>query len=149
VHPGAAFLDVISPCVAFNNHAGSTKSYEYVRDHNEAVNTIDFDYWPKREEISVEYPEGEVVTVTQHDGSMLRLRKLAADYDPHDRIRAMNFVQEHHARGEVATGLLYVHPHPEDLHQHLNTFGAPFNALGAKELCPGSAALDKLNASLR
>ena len=149
VHPGAAFLDVISPCVAFNNHAGSTKSYEYVRGHNEAVNTIDFDYWPKREEITVEYPEGEVVTVTQHDGSMLRLRKLAADYDPHDRIRAMNFVQEHQAKGEVVTGLLYVHPHPEDLHQHLNTFDTPFNTLGAKELCPGSAALNKLNASLR
>ena len=120
-----------------------------MREHNEVVNRVDFDYWPKRDEITVDYPEGEVVTVTQHDGSMLRLRKLAADYDPHDRIRAMNYVQEHQAKGEVATGLLYVHPHPEDLHQHLNTYDTPFNVLGAKELCPGSAALAKINGSLR
>src|SRR5690606_12772185 len=110
VHPGAAFIDVISPCVAFNNHAGSTKSYEYVRGHNEPVNRIDFDYWPKREEITVDYPEGEVVSVTQHDGSVLRLRKLAAEYDPHDRIAAMNFLQERQAKGEVVTGLLFVDP---------------------------------------
>jgi 2-oxoglutarate ferredoxin oxidoreductase subunit beta len=120
-----------------------------VRDHNEPVNHIDFDYWPKREEITVDYPAGDVATVTQHDGSMLRLRKLAADYDPHDRIRAMNYVQEHAAKGEVVTGLLYVDPNPEDLHAHLNTFEAPFNMLGAKELCPGSAALEKINNALR
>jgi len=149
VHPGAAFLDVISPCVAFNNHAGSTKSYEYVRGHNEPVNQVDFDYWPKREEITVDYPEGEVVTVTQHDGSTLRLRKLAENYDAHNRIKAMNFVQEHHARGEVVTGLLYVDPDPEDLHRHMNTLEQPFNGLGAKELCPGRTALEKVNASLR
>jgi 2-oxoglutarate ferredoxin oxidoreductase subunit beta len=148
-HPGAAFLDVISPCVAFNNHAGSTKSYEYVRGHNEPVNQINFDFWPKREEITVDYPEGEVVTVTQHDGSTLRLRKLADGYDPHDRIKAMNFVQEHQARGEVVTGLLYVDPDPEDLHRHMNTLDQAFNSLGAKELCPGSATLHKINASLR
>ena len=148
-HPGAAFIDVISPCVAFNNHAGSTKSYEYVRGHNEPVNRIDFDYWPRREEITVDYPEGEVVAVTQHDGSVIRLRKLHSDYDPHNRIAAMNFVQEHHAKGEVVTGLLYVDPQPEDLHQHLNTYEAPFNAMGARELCPGSATLEKINAALR
>jgi 2-oxoglutarate ferredoxin oxidoreductase subunit beta len=149
VHPGAAFLDVISPCVAFNNHTGSTRSYEYVREHNEPVNRIDFDYWPKREEITVEYPEGEVVSVTQHDGSVLRLRKLAKNYDAHDRITAMNYIQQHQAKGEVVTGLLYVDPDPEDLHRHLNTADAPFNALAAGDLCPGSAALEKINASLR
>jgi 2-oxoglutarate ferredoxin oxidoreductase subunit beta len=149
VHPGAAFIDVISPCVAFNNHAGSTKSYEYVRDHNEPVNSIDFDYWPKREEITVDYAEGDVVSVTQHDGSVLRLRKLAADYDPHDRIGAMNFLQQRQAQGEVATGLLFVDPQPEDLHAHLKTVEAPFNTLGAKDLCPGAIALEKINASLR
>jgi 2-oxoglutarate ferredoxin oxidoreductase subunit beta len=149
VHPGAAFIDVISPCVAFNNHAGSTKSYEYVRGHNEPVNRVDFDYWPRREEITVDYPEGEVVSVTQHDGSVLRLRKLAAEYDPHDRIAAMNFLQEHQAKGEVVTGLLFVDPQPEDLHAHLKTVEAPFNALGARELCPGSAALQKINSALR
>ena len=149
VHPGAAFIDVISPCVAFNNHAGSTKSYEYVRGHNEPVNRVDFDYWPKREEITVDYAQGEVISVTQHDGSVLRLRKLDADYDPHNRIGAMNFLQQRHAQGEVVTGLLFVDPQPEDLHAHLRTAETPFNTLAAKDLCPGSATLEKINASLR
>src|ERR1041385_181726 len=78
-HPGAAFIDVISPCVAFNNHAGSTKSYDYVREHNEAVNRLDF--WPNRESITVSYDEGGVIEVPQHDGSIIKLRTLAADYD--------------------------------------------------------------------
>ncbi len=107
------------------------------------------DWLELREEITVEYPEGEVVSVTQHDGSVLRLRKLAPDYDPHNRIAAMNYIQQHAAKGEVVTGLLYVDPEPEDLHRHLNTFEAPFNALDATELCPGSAVLEKINAALR
>jgi 2-oxoglutarate ferredoxin oxidoreductase subunit beta len=113
------------------------------------VNRINFDYWPKREEITVDYPEGEVVSVTQHDGSVLRLRKLAPDYDPHNRIAAMNYIQQHQAKGEVVTGLLYVDPDPEDLHRHLNTTDVAFNSLGADKLCPGSNTLDKINASLR
>ena len=99
---GAAFIDVISPCVAFNNHAGSTKSYEYVREHNEAVNRLDF--IEGREEITADYAAGTVIDVTQHDGSVLRLRKLAEDYDPTDRIKAMNYLQERAAAGEVVTG---------------------------------------------
>src|SRR6187549_1162329 len=83
-HRGAAFLDVISPCVAFNNHPGSTKSYDYVREHNEAVNRIDV--IPTREEIVVDYAPGEVLDVAQHDGSVLRLRKLHGSYDPSNRI---------------------------------------------------------------
>jgi len=146
-HKGAAFLDVISPCVAFNNHAGSTKSYEYVRQHNEAVNRLDF--IEGREEITADYAPGEAVTVAQHDGSMLRLRKLAADYDPTDRIKAMNFLQEHAARGDVVTGLLYVHPDSADLHEHLNTVETPLNQLTERELCPGNVALERINASLR
>jgi 2-oxoglutarate ferredoxin oxidoreductase subunit beta len=146
-HRGAAFLDVISPCVAFNNHPGSTKSYDYVREHNEAVNRIDV--IPTKQEIVVDFAEGELVDVEQHDGSVLRLRKLNAEYDPSDRIAAMNFVQERQALGEVVTGLLYVDPGAGDLHHHLNTSEAPFNSLGAKTLCPGSAVLEKLNASLR
>src|SRR5678816_1246237 len=105
-HRGAAFIDVVSPCVAFNNHPGSTKSYDYVREHNEAVNRIDV--IPTREEILVDFAEGETVDVEQHDGSILRLHKLHAGYDAGNRIAAMNFIQEHHARGEVVTGLLYV-----------------------------------------
>src|SRR5206468_3728582 len=81
-HVGAAFIAVISPCVAFNNHAGSTKSYDYVRDHNEAVNRLDF--WPSRESISVEYNEGDAIEVPQHDGSIIRLRKTHPDYDATD-----------------------------------------------------------------
>ncbi len=146
-HRGAAFLDVISPCVAFNNHPGSTKSYDYVREHNEAVNRIDV--IQTREEIVVEYGEGEVVEVTQHDGSILRLRKLHADYDASDRIAAMNYVQEHHAAGEVVTGLLFVDPDAADLHRHLNTADEAFNRLGADRLCPGPAVLAKINDSLR
>jgi 2-oxoglutarate ferredoxin oxidoreductase subunit beta len=146
-HRGAAFLDVISPCVAFNNHPGSTKSYDYVREHNEAVNRIDV--IPTRQEIVVEFGEGELVEVEQHDGSVLRLRKLNSDYDASDRIAAMNYIQERQARGEVVTGLLYVDPKAGDLHEHLNTADAPFNSLGADRLCPGVAVLDKLNASLR
>ena len=146
-HQGAAFLDVISPCVAFNNHAGSTKSYDYIREHNEAVSRIDF--ISSRSEITVDYPEGEVVNVAQHDGSIMRLRKLHAGYDPTNRVAAMTYIQERQAAGEVATGLLYVDPQPEDLHAHLNTAETPFNRMGVKELCPGSAMLERINASLR
>ncbi len=146
-HRGAAFIDVISPCVAFNNHAGSTKSYEYVRQHNEAVNRLDV--IPCRSEISVEYPEGSVVEVEQHDGSVLRLRKLAAGYDPTDRAAALNLVLAHDSRGEVATGLLFVDSAAHDLHQHLNTTEVPFNRLDAAVLCPGAAALQRINEGLR
>jgi 2-oxoglutarate ferredoxin oxidoreductase subunit beta len=147
VHRGAAFLDVISPCVTFNNHAGSTKSYEYVREHNEAVNRLDV--IPCRSEITVDYPPGQLVEVEQHDGSVLRLRKLANDYDPTNRIGALNHLLAHQARGEVPTGLLYVDRAPQDLHAHLNTVEMPFNHLGVSELCPGPTVLDRINASLR
>jgi 2-oxoglutarate ferredoxin oxidoreductase subunit beta len=146
-HQGAAFIDVISPCVAFNNHAGSTKSYDYVREHNEVVNRLDF--WPTREAITVDYSEGGVIEVPQHDGSIIKLRKLAADYDPTDKINAVNHISQAAAKGEVLTGLLYLSPDAEDLHAHLNTYDTAFNKLGEKDLCPGSAMLDKINAGLR
>ncbi len=146
-HRGAAFLDIISPCVAFNNHPGSTKSYEYVREHNEAVNRMDV--IPCRDEIRVDIGEGETVEVEQHDGSVLRLHKLGTDYDPRDRIAAMNIVQARQAQGEVVTGLLFLDPEPRDLHAHLNTVDASFNTLGVAELCPGATTLAKINAALR
>ena len=146
-HRGAAFIDCISPCVAFNNHPGSTKSFDYVREHNEAVNRLDF--MTPREEITVDYAPGALEIVEQHDGSRLALRKLAADYDPHDRLAAMAYLQERAAAGEIVTGLLYVEPEAADLHAHLETVDAPLNALGEAELCPGSAVLAKINASLR
>src|SRR5678810_409993 len=138
-HKGAAFIDVISPCVAFNNHAGSTKSYEYIREHNEAVNRLDF--WPTREAITVDYSAGGVIEVPTHDGSILKLRKLHEDYDPSDKINASAMISSAAAKGEVLTGLLYLAPDAEDLHAHLDTYETAFNTLDEKELCPGSAML--------
>lgn len=146
-HGGAAFIDVISPCVAFNNHPGSTKSYDFVREHNEAVSRIDF--ITAREEITAVAAPGEVVDVRQHDGTLLRLRSLHPEYDPTDRHAAMAYMQTHQLRGEVLTGLLYVDPLATDLHTALNTVLQPLNALEARELCPGAAVLDRINASLR
>jgi 2-oxoglutarate ferredoxin oxidoreductase subunit beta len=146
-HQGAAFIDVISPCVAFNNHAGSTKSYDYVREHNDAVNFLDF--ISGRAPIHVDYEPGTVEYVEQHDGTTLALRKLNAEYDVHDRLAAMNFIQHHASQGQIVTGLLYVESAATDLHGHLNTVPAPLNTLSENDLCPGSAALDKINAGLR
>src|SRR5215831_7935161 len=146
-HKGAAFIDVVSPCVAFNNHPGSTKSYDYVRAHNEAVNRLDF--ITGRDPILVDYAPGSVQTVEQHDGSVLRLRKLALDYDPYDRISALTYLQQRHAAGEVVTGLLFVEPDPGDMHEFLDTVETPLNRLGEAELCPGPEVLARFNAAHR
>jgi len=146
-HGGAAFIDVISPCVTFNNHSGSTKSYDYVRQHNDAVSRIDF--MPLHSEITTEYAPGETVQVEQHDGSILNLHKLHTDYDPTDRYAAMSYMQQHMARGEIVTGLLYLDPLSTDLHTALNTSAVPLNTLNATQLCPGAVALAKINAALR
>jgi 2-oxoglutarate/2-oxoacid ferredoxin oxidoreductase subunit beta len=146
-HKGAAFIDVISPCVAFNNNPESTKSFDYVRAHNEAVNQLDF--MVEREAITAAYAPGTVETVVQHDGSRLRLRKLAVDYDPTDRISALTYLQQRQAQGEVVTGLLFVESEHGDLHHFLGTVESPLNALGEAELCPGPEALAKYNAAHR
>lgn len=146
-HQGPAFIDVLSPCVTFNNHAGSTKSYDYVREHNEAVNRLDVIL--PRDQIEASYPPGSLRRIVQHDGSVLQLRKLAENYDPADRINAMNYLQERHALGEIVTGLLYVNDTAEEMHSHLNTVIQPLNQLGDALLTPGSQALEALNASLR
>ena len=146
-HGGAAFIDIISPCVTFNNHAGSTRSYDWVREHNEAVSRIDLILG--RQEITVDYAPGEVIDVEQHDGTILRLKKLHADYDPTDRVAAMAYMQGHAAKGELVTGLLYLEAEAGDLHAAQNTSARPLNSLGTAELCPGVAALDKLNAGWR
>ncbi len=146
-HQGAAFIDCVSPCVAFNNHEGSTKSYDFVREHNQAVNALDV--IEGREEITVEYAPGTVEMVQQHDGSWLRLRKLSDEYDVHDRLAAMDYLQRRQAAGEIVTGLLYVDPDPRDMHGMLHTVDAPFNALDDAALIPGAAVLEKINAGLR
>ncbi len=146
-HKGAAFIDTISPCVQFNNHSGSTKSYDYVREHNESVNKLDMVL--ARQPINVDYAPGSTVQVTQHDGSVLSLHKLAEHYDPTDRIAAMSYLAQRQAAGEIVTGLLYVDPAAHDLHEALDTVDAPLNSLTEKELTPGQAALDRINAGLR
>jgi 2-oxoglutarate ferredoxin oxidoreductase subunit beta len=146
-HQGPAFIDVLSPCVAFNNHAGSTKAYDYVREHNEAVNRLDF--ITEREPIKVDYAPGTVEEVTQHDGSVLRLSKLHGDYNPHDRVAATTYLHERAAAGEIVTGLIYLEEGASDLHANLNTVATPLNKLGEKELCPGAGALEGFNAQHR
>jgi len=146
-HGGAAFIDVISPCVAFNNHAGSTRSYDHVREHNEAVNRIDF--IDLAQEVVAEPAPGDVLDLPQADGSLMRLRKLGAEHDPTDRRAAMNHLQAMHDGGEVVTGLLYIDPAASDMHAALRTVAQPLNALGEAELCPGALALASINAGLR
>jgi len=147
LHHGFAFIDVISPCVAFNNHEGSTKSYDYVRAHSETVTVTD--YVGPAQEITADYEPGTTEDVRMPDGSVLRLHKLDTSYDPRDRVEALHYVQQRHAEGEVVTGLLYVDPEAADCHEILDTVQRPLNALNEVVLCPGSAALDTINASLR
>jgi 2-oxoglutarate ferredoxin oxidoreductase subunit beta len=146
-HKGAAFIDVVSPCVTFNNHSGSTKSYDWVRAHNEAVNRLDVIL--KRAPIAADYPPGGVQEVMLHDGSLLRLRKLHPEYDPTDRLGAINYLYQRQAAGEVVTGLLYAQPDAADFHDLQNTVSTPLNALSEAELVPGSAALEAMNVALR
>lgn len=146
-HPGFAFINVISPCVTFNNNPGSTKSYDYVREHMDTTALVDF--VPIAKEIKASYEEGSVENLKMHDGSIIRLRKLDQDWDPLNRISAINAVQEAREKGEILTGLLYMDTAASDLHQLIHTSDKPLNSLTQAELCPGSAALDKLNASLR
>jgi 2-oxoglutarate/2-oxoacid ferredoxin oxidoreductase subunit beta len=127
--------------------SGSTRSYDHVRDHNEAVSRIDFiDLAP---EITAQPSPGDVLELPQPDGGVMRLRKLHEGYDATDRRAAMNLVHGMAADGEIATGLLYVDPAAEDLHAALNTVSRPLNALDESSLCPGAEALHVLNAGLR
>ena len=104
---------------------------------------------PSREAITVEYSEGGVIEVPQHDGTIVRLRKLDSDYDPADPINAITHIAQASAKGDVLTGLLYVSPEVEDLHAHLNSYEMAFNKLEEKDLCPGAGMLEKINAALR
>jgi 2-oxoglutarate/2-oxoacid ferredoxin oxidoreductase subunit beta len=146
-HQGFAFINVISPCVTFNNNVGSTKSYDFVREHVEATSTIDF--VPEMQEISVSYGKGSYKQVKMHDGSAIQLHKLAEDWDPLKRQSAMNAVLNAKAKNEILTGLLYVNPESQDLHHLLQTSESPLNALGKTELCPGAERLNEINAALR
>ncbi len=146
-HPGFAFINVISPCVTFNNNVGSTKSYDFVREHVEATATID--YVPHAKEITTVYEKGTTKQVKMHDGSYLSLNKLAEDWDPLNRLSAMNAVQNARAKHEILTGLLYMNPETEDLHKMINTSDKPLNSLKKADLCPGAELLKEINADLR
>lgn len=146
-HPGFAFINVISPCVTFNNNPGSTKSYDYVREHMDATST--FDFVPFMKEITTSYEEGSVEDLKMHDGSVIRLHKLEKNWDPLNRISAMNAVQNARVKGEILTGLLYIDPETSELHEMIKTSDRPLNSLTEKDLCPGSKELAKLNAGLR
>jgi 2-oxoglutarate ferredoxin oxidoreductase subunit beta len=147
LHSGFAFLNVISPCVTFNNNPGSTKSYDYVREHMEATATMDF--VPMMTEITANYEAGSVEELMMHDGTTIHLHKLEKDWDPMSRISATNAMMKARAKGEILTGLLYMDPDSSDLHDLIQTSTRPLNSIGESELCPGSEALVKLNASLR
>jgi 2-oxoglutarate ferredoxin oxidoreductase subunit beta len=146
-YKGFSFLDVISPCVTFNNHPTSTKSYDYVREHNQVLGTID--YIEEREEITADYAEGTSLPVPMHDGSCLVLHKLDPSYDPRDADAALMTIRKSAAKGEVVTGLLYIDESQGDLHSALGTTDRPLNAIPMSELCPGSKRLAEINARLR
>lgn len=146
-HQGLAFLNVVSPCVTFNNNPGSTKSYEYVRAHTSATGTLDF--VPERETITTSYAEGTTEQIELHDGTKMNLHKLDQDWDPHDRISAINAVKHAQHRKELLTGLLYVDHDSQELHDILGTTSQPLNTLGTSTLCPGNDALKSINAGLR
>src|SRR5256712_6766615 len=146
-HKGTVMLDIISPCVTFNDHEGSTKSYKYMKDHDEPLQEINF--VPVFEEINVDYDPGTTVEVTMHDGSRLRLRKLEEDYDPTDKISAIKRLMESHRDNEVLTGILYVNTQAPSFIDMLNMTEAPLATLPESVVRPGREVLDQVMEELR
>jgi 2-oxoglutarate ferredoxin oxidoreductase subunit beta len=141
-HRGTVMLDVISPCVTFNDHEGSTKSYKYVQDHDEAVNEVGF--VPSFEEIAVDYDPGTTYNVQMHDGSQLRLRKLHEDYDPTNSIGAVTALMQAHEQGEVLTGVFYVNTSKPSFTDMLNLVDAPLATLPESRVRPSRQVLDQI-----
>src|ERR1700685_3226233 len=146
-HKGTVMLDVVSPCVTFNDHEGSTKSYKYVKEHDEILQDVSF--VPHFEEIDVEYDPGTTVAVTMHDGSQLQLRKLEEDYDPTNRIQAITRLTEAHDKGEVLTGVFYVNPEAPSFLDMLNLVDQPLATLPESLTRPGKEALEAAMEELR
>jgi 2-oxoglutarate ferredoxin oxidoreductase subunit beta len=146
-HNGLAFIDVISPCVTFNNTSTSTKSYEYVREHIEATNT--FDFVPLQQEILAHYPEGTSQEVVMHDGSIIHLHKADSSKDVTDRLKALNNLETEKMKGRLLTGLLYVNQDIKETHDIINSTLRPLNTLTESDLCPGNNALQQINESHR
>ncbi|MGI9400948.1 MAG: thiamine pyrophosphate-dependent enzyme [Rhizobiaceae bacterium] len=145
-HKGFAFIDVISPCVTFANHVGSTKSYSATRSNLDAM---PLDFVPMREEIRTQYDPGTTQTVTMHDGSVIHLHKASKDYKTENRDAALMASQSANEDGRILTGLLYIDPNSQDLNQTLNLATTPLNELDNNELCPGSRVLKSINEGLR
>ena len=144
-HQGFALIDVISPCVTFNDHEGSTKSYRYTREHHTDLTLVDF--VPLRSEITATLGNGVgdgVREVPMHDGSVVRFRQVHEGYDPTDRDAAYAYVRRMQEAGEVVTGLLYVEGDAADMHAEAGTVEGALTDLPFDQLCPGSAALDDL-----
>jgi 2-oxoglutarate ferredoxin oxidoreductase subunit beta len=139
-HRGTAMIDVISPCVTFNDHEGSTKSYAYAKEHDEILGDVSF--VPFFEDISVEYDPGTTTAVSMHDGSKLYLKKVAEDYNPTDKLSAMRLLHETAHRGEFATGVLYIEPDKDDLLAQLNIVDEPLATLPLDRIRPGRDVLD-------
>jgi 2-oxoglutarate ferredoxin oxidoreductase subunit beta len=146
-HKGLAVIDVVSPCVTFNDHDGSTKSYTYVKDHEEVLHELDF--VPFFQDIAVEIPEGEVRDVELHDGSHLRIRKLDRDFDPTDRLAALAALEEAETKGEVLTGVLYVNTSKPTLLELLNLVEEPLATLPEGRVRPPVSALNEVMEELR
>lgn len=146
-HPGFALIDVISPCVTFNNNVGSTKSYDYTRQHIEATAQVDF--VPYMKEITTQYDEGSSKAVRLHDGSYIYLQKLDKDWNPQDRSSVIQRIYKARSEGEILTGLLYIEQERPDLHTILDTVDIPLNMLKEADLCPGNDALAEINAEFR
>ncbi len=146
-HPGCAVLDVISPCVTFNDHEGSTKSYSYLRQHKQAVTEADL-VMP-REEIKASYYEGDMHPVILHDGSTILLRKVDPDYDPTRRNNALGSLEKHRSRSEIVTGLLFIDQNVSDMHAQSRTTMTPLRDLEFAQLSPGSEALADLQKGMK
>jgi 2-oxoglutarate ferredoxin oxidoreductase subunit beta len=143
-YKGTAVLDIISPCVTFNNHEESTKSYPYGKAHEEPLHDITF--VPKYEEITVDYEPGEEVTVKMHDGPSIRLKKLDREYDPTDKNAAMKLLLEAEAKQNFITGLIYFNESRATIQDVLDLDQTPLVALPADRLRPSREALSKINA---
>jgi 2-oxoglutarate/2-oxoacid ferredoxin oxidoreductase subunit beta len=142
-HNGFALIDVLSPCVTFNDHEGSTKSYGFTREHYHPV--METDFVPRAEEIAVDYAAGESIPVSLHDGSRVVLRKLDPSYDPTDRTAAYNYIENKLKVNEYVTGLIHIDEKDDTEFHNLNkTSAMPLNAIPFEKLSPGRAALDKL-----
>ena len=146
-HNGFAIVDVISPCVTFNDHEGSTKSYLHTRKHQLPI--VDADFVPFAREITTEYAAGTVQSVKMHDGSVVHFRKVAPDYDPTDRAGVYAYLQERQKSGEIPTGLLFVDESGTEMHEGAKTPKTTLSHLPYEQLCPGGPALRKLQEAFR